>query len=156
MDKKENVPSKQQSAKNYEKAQMHNAVPYGSNRLFLFWMPAKLRPCSHKIKPRCGKKNVDNYVDKIAPSSDKFSKKTNDDHRSQTDAELCQLASVKMPLEKSRDRIIHTFIHAHPSCGPPLRESRERPGTDSLTRQVSCTSIDGFTIILLGEGLPFM
>jgi len=45
---------------------MPNCLPYGSNRLFLFWMLAKLGKVDVQTDVIATQKTVENYVDKIA------------------------------------------------------------------------------------------
>ncbi|MGB3430565.1 hypothetical protein [Achromobacter sp.] len=144
-----------QSAKNHEKAQMHNALPYGSNRLCLFRMLAKHLPSQIRDEVWMTRKAVENFVDKIAQRLGRLPAAGTTILAFKTGLELRQSAPVKMPHKIVEADCPQSYPPAS-VCGLPLRKYRGRSGTDSLTRQLSCTDAKGFTIILLGEDLSFM
>jgi len=134
---------------------MHKALPYGSNGLFIFRMLAKHLPRQIRNKVWRTRKSVENFVDKIAQHLGRLRTAGATILAFKTDLELHQSAPVKMPHKIVEADYPQSYPCAS-ACGLPLRKYRGRFGTDSLTRQVSCTDAKRFTIILMGEDLSFM
>lgn len=135
---------------------MPNCLPYGSNRLFLFWMLTKLRKLGFQTNLITTQKTVENYVDKIVVTATMNSRKpTMTTLASEYSEELCRRILLLTPQKNVETDYSQTYPHIE-SCGPPLRGHRWSGRTDSLTRQLSCPSAATRAIILMGEIQPFM
>lgn len=104
---------------------MPNCLPYGSNRLFLFWMLTKLRKLGFQTNLITTQKTVENYVDKIVVTATMNSRKpTMTTLASEYSEELCRRILLLTP-QKTWRRIIHRPIH---TLNPAVRHYADTVG----------------------------